>query len=286
MQRVLLVDSGVGGLSVAAAIHAVLPGLALVYVADSAWFPYGRRREADLIERLVSLVTATLKHSPCDAVVVACNTASTVALEALRSQFAIPIVGVVPPIKTAGRVSKSRVVGLLATEATVTRPYVRKLKADFASDCRLIPLGLSRLAEMAEGKLRGMPVDREELRALLLPFFGADAPPVDTVVLGCTHYPLLLEDFQAISPPGVQWLDSSPAIARRLAQVLAGLPPRGDALLEDAVYFTAPIEGAVALTAHLEKLGLPGPELWPCRADTLPAGLTLADGRPRQTRHG
>ena len=247
----------------AGAVRAALPDLSLIYVADNAWFPYGKRTEADLIERLVMLVEETLKRSPCDAVVVACNTASTVVLDALRSQFAIPIVGVVPPIKTAGKVSRSRVVGLLATEATVTRPYVRKLKEQFASDCRLIPLGLSRLAEIAEEKVRGVPVNPEELRGLLTPLFGPDALPVDTVVLGCTHYPLLMEDFEAVSPAGVRWLDSSPAIARRLAQVLAEQPQRNDGPLDEAVYFTAPIEGAEALTVYLAELDLPAPQLWP-----------------------
>ena len=250
----------------AGAVRAALPDLSLIYVADNAWFPYGKRTEADLIERLVMLVEETLKRSPCDAVVVACNTASTVVLDALRSQFAIPIVGVVPPIKTAGKVSRSRVVGLLATEATVTRPYVRKLKEQFASDCKLIPLGLSRLAEIAEEKLRGMPVNREELRILLAPLFRPDAL-VDTIVLGCTHYPLLLEDFEAVSPAGVRWLDSSPAIARRLAQVLADMSPSNRSDHSEAVYFTASIEGAEALTVYLAKLRLPAPQLWPGSMD-------------------
>jgi glutamate racemase len=155
---------------------------------------------------------------------------------------------------------------LLATEATVTRPYVRKLKEQFASDCKLIPLGLSRLAEIAEEKLRGMPVDREELRSLLAPLLRPDAL-VDTIVLGCTHYPLLLEDFEAVSPASVRWLDSSPAIARRLAQVLADMPPSNRSDYSEAVYFTAPIEGAEALTAYLAKLGLPAPQLWPGNLD-------------------
>ena len=111
--------------------------------------------------------------------------------------------------------------------------------------------------------MRGIPVNREELRELLKPFFGPHAPHVDTVVLGCTHYPLLLDDFKTVSPPDVRWLDSSPAIARRLAQVLSDVPPRGDGPLEDAVYFTAPVERAEALTAYLAELRLPAPQLWP-----------------------
>lgn len=275
MQRALIIDSGVGGLSVASAARVALPELNIAYVADNAWFPYGKRSEAALIERLVHLVEHSLRISPGDAVVVACNTASTVVLDALRSQFNVPIVGVVPPIKTAGEVSQSRVVGLLATEATVTRPYVRRLKEEFAADCRIIPLGLSRLAEIAEEKVRGIPVDRAELRELLKPFFGRDALHVDTVVLGCTHYPLLLDDFKAVSPPDVQWLDSSPAIARQLARVLSDVPPHNDGPLKDAVYFTAPVEAVDALTAYLASLRLPAPQLLPESAEV---ALRLARG--------
>lgn len=259
MQRVLVIDSGVGGLSVARAIRTALPELAMIYVADNAWFPYGRRAPGELSRRLVELVEECLEAYPCHAVVVACNTASTVVLEALRARFTLPIVGVVPPIKTAGEVSRSRVVGLLATEATVTRPYVQVLQEQFAADCDLIPLGLSRLAEMAEEKLRGKAVDREELRTLLAPFFGEGAPPIDTVVLGCTHYPLLLEELQAVSPPQVQWLDSSPAIARRLTQVLAEAP-REERSLADHVLFTAPADSNEALRGYLEGMRLPAPE--------------------------
>lgn len=262
MSRVLVIDSGVGGLSVVQAIRAALPALRLVYLADNAWFPYGTRPVAALVEHVVTLVEQALRRAPCDALVVACNTASTVALDALRARLTLPVVGVVPPIKTAGTVSRSRVVGLLATEATVTRPYVRRLEADFAPDCRIVALGSSRLAEMAEAKLRGVPVDRDELRALLAPFFGADAPPIDTVVLGCTHYPLLLDELVAVSPPEVRWLDASPAIARRLVQVLAARAPHAPADESEAVYFTAPPTAAETLTAFLAALHLPAPQLF------------------------
>ncbi|HKY01738.1 MAG TPA: glutamate racemase, partial [Burkholderiales bacterium] len=216
MQRILVLDSGVGGLSVAGAVREALPDLAMVYLADNAWFPYGQRGEADLIGRLVHLVDAALEDYPCDAVVVACNTASTIVLNALRARFPHPIVGVVPPIKTAGEVSQTRVIGLLATEATVTRDYVKNLVEQFAADCTLVSVGSPRLAEMAEEKLRGESVDPETLRTILQPFFGVGAPSVDTVVLGCTHYPLVLDELRSASPSHVRWLDSAPAIARRV----------------------------------------------------------------------
>lgn len=262
MQRALVIDSGVGGLSVVRAIRAAMPGLAIVYIADNAWFPYGKRSEQELTERLVDLLNISLEAYACEAVVVACNTASTVVLDALRARFKQPIVGVVPPIKTAGEVSKSRVIGLLATEATVLRPYVKNLVDHFAADCRLVSIGSARLAEMAEEKLRGDDVDAAALREILQPFFGEGAPPVDTVVLGCTHYPLLLEELQAVSPSGVRWLDSSPAIARRLAQVL-GEQPKGEQRLSDHVLFTGPRHGDRELSVYLRGIGLPSPLPFP-----------------------
>jgi glutamate racemase len=264
MQRALVIDSGVGGLSVARAIRAAMPDLAIVYIADNAWFPYGQRSEQALTARLIELVEHALEAYPCEAVVVACNTASTVVLDALRARFAQPIVGVVPPIKTAGEVSRSRVIGLLATEATVLRPYVKNLAAQFAADCELVSVGSPRLAEMAEEKVRGEGVDLDALREILQPFFGEGAPPVDTVVLGCTHYPLLLDELQAVSPPGVRWLDSSPAIARRLAQVLVEQAEAAHKLA-DHVLFTARIGrgGVNDVTAYLRGMGLPSPEKFP-----------------------
>ncbi|HKO88521.1 MAG TPA: glutamate racemase [Burkholderiales bacterium] len=262
MQRTLVIDSGVGGLSVVGAIRATMPDLAIIYIADNAWFPYGKRSEAELTARLIELVESALEAFACEAVVVACNTASTVVLDALRARFTLPVVGVVPPIKTAGEVSKSRVIGLLATEATVLRPYVKNLVEQFAVDCRLISIGSARLAEMAEEKLRGEVVDRAALRDILQPFFGEGAPPVDTVVLGCTHYPLLLDELQSVSPEGVRWLDSSPAIARRLAQVLAEQPKPAHRLA-DHVLFTARIGGVDDLAMYLRGIGLPPPERFP-----------------------
>jgi glutamate racemase len=259
MHRVLVVDSGVGGLSVVRAIREIAPEVAIVYLADNAWFPYGRRSESELTERLLHLLEEAFEAYPCNAAVLACNTASTVVLDALRARFTTkPIVGVVPPIKTAGELSKTRVIGLLATEATVERPYVKKLAAQFAADCKLVSIGSARLAEMAEEKLRGEPVDLDLMRTILAPFFDDSDAKVDTVVLGCTHYPLLLEDFKKVSPPGVQWLDSSPAIARRVEQVLQDLPSSSGSL-SDHTLFTAPLREDAALIRFLRDLRLPAP---------------------------
>ena len=170
--------------------------------------------------------------------------------------------GVVPPIKTAGEVSQTRVIGLLATEATVTRPYVRNLAAQFAADCTLVAIGSATLAEMAEEKLRGRTADLGSLRELLSPFFDNPAAPVDTVVLGCTHYPLLLDEFRHVSPPDVAWLDCSPAVARRLQQVLEDQLPSSQRVT-DHVLFAAPLGEEPALRAYLAGMGFGEPEDFP-----------------------
>ncbi|WP_445679277.1 glutamate racemase [Radicibacter daui] len=259
--RVLLVDSGLGGLTVLAACRALIPGLSPVFLADHAAFPYGRLADHVIIERVVSLVTSALLEWPADAVVVACNTASTLVLGPLRERLSVPVVGVVPPIKPAALLSTSRAIGLLATPGTVGRAYVDRLVEDFAADCTVVRVGAPDLAAMAEASMLGEAPDTEEIARILGPFFGPDAPPVDAVALGCTHYPLLLPALKAAAPEGTRWLDPAPAVARRLAEVLgpgaarpAGHPPEGVALV------TAPAGERFARV--LAAAGLDPLELW------------------------
>lgn len=212
--RVLIFDSGVGGLSIAACVHETLPQAALVYLADNAAFPYGGQPESVVVERCCSLITAVLEQYPCDAVVVACNTASTVVLPRLRSVTNVPVIGVVPAVKPAAAKTVNHRIGLLATPATIDRPYLDELIGEFAADCQVERIGHPGLVQWAEDLVRGMPVPQHELDTALL---GLRDAGVDTVVLGCTHYPLLLAELKQ-SLPGVKfWIDSGEAIARRVA---------------------------------------------------------------------
>lgn len=217
---VLVFDSGVGGLSVAASIRRLCPQLPLVYLADNAGFPYGDKPEAEVIRRTCNLVTSALSQFDCQIVVIACNTASTVALPALRQCVSQAVVGVVPAIKPAVAISVNRRIGILATPATVARPYLDQLIADYAADCQVCRIGHPNLVHWAEGLARGEPLPHAELAEVLAPF---ELAGVDTVVLGCTHYPLLLPALKQAAP-GVQfWVDSGDAIARRVEQLLAFL---------------------------------------------------------------
>lgn len=223
--RLLVFDSGLGGLTVLREIRRQLPQAALLYLADNGAFPYGDWADGALAARLESLIGAALARFRPDIVVLACNTATTIALEALRRRFAVPFVGSVPPIKPAAAASRSRSIGLLATPATVRRPYVERLIAEFAADCRVHRLGPPDLARLAESKMQGRPVDLERLSALLAPLFnGVDGPPCDAVALGCTHYPLLIEELRQVAPRPLQWFDPAPAIARRTAALARALP--------------------------------------------------------------
>lgn len=147
---VLVFDSGVGGLSVYDEIRRLLPDLHYIYAFDNVAFPYGEKSETFIVERVVEIVTAVQQRYPLSLAVIACNTASTVSLPALREKFAFPVVGVVPAIKPAARLTANGVVGLLATRATVKRPYTHELIARFANECQIAMLGSAELVELAE----------------------------------------------------------------------------------------------------------------------------------------
>ncbi|QGZ96724.1 glutamate racemase [Terricaulis silvestris] len=221
-KRVLVFDSGVGGLSVFDAIAASGHALELSYAADNAWLPYGLKSDAELKARVPALLIAMVRHWVPDAVVVACNTASTIALEDVRAALSIPVVGVVPPIKPAAALTKTGTIGLLATPATVRRAYTDDLIAQFAPDKTVVRFGSAALVEAAEQKLRGDVPDRSAITEAIEGLFGAPGGgDIDVVAVACTHFPLLAEELSAASPRPATWLDSGAAIARRVVQVLS-----------------------------------------------------------------
>ncbi|NRN29911.1 glutamate racemase [Photorhabdus heterorhabditis] len=213
---VLIFDSGVGGLSVYQEIRQLLPDLHYMYVFDNEAFPYGEKSEEFIVERVVKIVDAVQKKHPLAIVVIACNTASTVSLPALRERFGFPVVGVVPAIKPAAKLTRNRIIGLLATRATVNRVYTKELIERFATDCRIESIGSAELVELAEVKLHGGEVSFDTLKRILKPWLRMKEPP-DTVVLGCTHFPLLAEELVQVLPNGTRLIDSGAAIARRTA---------------------------------------------------------------------
>jgi glutamate racemase len=220
---ILVFDSGLGGLTVHREVAKARPDARFVYAADDAFFPYGRQPEAALIERVTAVMDQlTAAHRP-DLAIIACNTASTIVLPHLRARFAVPFVGTVPAIKPACAASRSRMVTVLGTEATVKREYTHALIRDFAGGCAVHLAGSPRLAELSEALLHGQPVDDSDIAAELAPcFVERDGKRTDTVVLACTHFPLVLERLERLAPWPVTFVDPAPAIARRVVELLGG----------------------------------------------------------------
>ena len=220
--RVLVFDSGLGGLTVLAEIVKARPDAEILYAADDAFFPYGALTEARLVERVVEAIAAQIAQFEPDVVVIACNTASTLVLAPLRGAHPrVRFVGTVPAIKPAAEASRSRLISVLATPGTVARDYTRALVRDFAGDCEVTLVGSSRLAAVAERRLRGEEIDAEEVACEIAPCFVArGARRTDQIVLACTHFPLLTDLFAAMAPWTVSFVDPSPAIARRVDALL------------------------------------------------------------------
>jgi glutamate racemase len=219
-KTILLFDSGLGGLTVYREVAAARPDADFIYLADDAAFPYGSLKEPALVGRVVDLIGDAIKAHRPDLVVIACNTASTIVLPTLRKNFSLPFVGTVPAIKPACAASVTRRVSVLGTEATIAREYTRALIRDYALDCKVTLVGSKELAGYAEAELAGMPVSDAALRTELAPCFRDDGKRTDTIVLACTHYPLLLDRLAQLAPWPVSFLDPAPAIARRVVDLL------------------------------------------------------------------
>nr|WP_232037619.1 glutamate racemase [Candidatus Erwinia haradaeae] len=217
--KVVIFDSGVGGLSIYHEIYKILPNLHYLYVFDNVVFPYGEQSEKKTIQRVVSIITAVSRFYQLSLVVIACNSASIVSLPALRSRFVFPIVGVVPAIKPAAKLTRNGVLGILATRGTVRRSYTNELLSRFAGACSITMLGSKELVELTESKLRGNIVPSKTIKRILRPWLTMSAPP-DTVVLGCTHFPLIREELKNALPKGTKLIDSGEAIARRIECLL------------------------------------------------------------------
>ncbi|NNM77624.1 glutamate racemase [Sphingomonas sp. ID1715] len=250
----LFFDSGVGGLSVLAATCALLPQAPIVYAADSAGYPYGTKSEAEIASRVPALLGRLVERYHPRLVVIACNTASTIALAHVRSALDLPVVGTVPAIKPAALQSKSRVIGVLGTEATIRQPYVDRLAAEFASDCLVLRHGSAALVDLAEAKLRGEATDPAAYADILRGLTdqpGGDR--LDTVVLACTHFRLVEPELRAALP--IAYVDGADGIARRIAFLTEGQEWPSEAV-DGLAVFTRVDEQVQHLAPALSKFGL------------------------------
>jgi glutamate racemase len=251
--KVLVFDSGLGGLTVYAELLKALPDAHYVYVADDAAFPYGRLAPDVLIARVDAVMNRLIKRFRPDIVVIACNTASTICLPSLRAHYDMPFVGTVPAVKPAALLSKTRIISILGTPGTVSREYTHDLIIAHAADCRVSLVGAPNLARYAEGFLRGEAMSDAAVLAEILPCFKEkEGVRTDAIALACTHYPLLLDIYKRIAPWEVIWVDPAPAIARRMTNLLSSSDKEAQAALSTSgkAYFTA---GNTAIASSLQR---------------------------------
>lgn len=214
----LFFDTGMGGLSVLREAQKLLPNAPIVYAADYAGMPYGMKSEEELSTRIPLLLGQLVERYKPQLVTIACNTASTIALDVVRSVLDIPVVGTVPAVKPASLMTKTGVIGLLGTRATIRQPYVDRLAAEFASDKRLLRFGAPDLVDAAEAKLRGETPDPKIIQAAISGLTRQEyGEQIDTVVLACTHFPLVQEELQKSFVRDIQFIDGSQGIARQIA---------------------------------------------------------------------
>ena len=252
---VLLFDSGVGGLTVLAELRKLLPDMPVIYAADSAGLPYGTKTEAEIAARVSGLLGVLSERYRPRLATIACNTASTIALGMVREVLRIPIVGTVPAIKPAAEMTKTGVIGLLGTAATIRQRYVDNLDSEFAAGKRLIRFPAPGLVAAAEAKLRGDPVDYKEIGHAVAGLRGQPGgEDIDTVVLACTHFPLLNDELQEVLGPDVKLIDGAAGIARRIATLVEGQPMARQA--PDLAVFTSEPDSRPSFTEALSHYGL------------------------------
>ena len=259
---ILVFDSGIGGLSVLAEVRAARPEAPIIYAADNGGLPYGSKSEAEVAARVCGLLGRMSERYRPRLICIACNTASTIALAMVRDVLAVPIVGTVPAIKPAAARTKTGTIGLLGTAATIRQGYVDRLEAEFAQGKRLLRFAAPELVDAAEAKLRGhstRPAVFARAAAGLRDQPGGSA--IDTVVLACTHFPLLAPELADAFGPQVKFVDGAAGIARRIVHLTLGqsfaratpdfaLFTKADA----SIAVLAPALASYGL-AHLEVLG-------------------------------
>ncbi|MCW1402839.1 glutamate racemase [Novosphingobium sp. MW5] len=252
----LLFDSGVGGLSVLSEIRALLPDAPVIYVADHAGLPYGEKTEAEIAARVCGLLGRLSERYQPRLVCIACNTASTIALAMVRDVLEVPIVGTVPAIKPAAEMTRTGVIGLLGTAATVRQPYVDRLEAEFAQGKSLLRHAAPELVAAAEAKLKGQHIDPDVFARAAAGLTGQPGgQDIDTVVLACTHFPLVEQELDKAFGGKVRFVHGGSGIARRV-KVLVGDQPF-ERKEPDMALFTGRDEGvARELASRLADFGL------------------------------
>ncbi|AIN47059.1 glutamate racemase [Candidatus Palibaumannia cicadellinicola] len=257
--NILILDSGVGGLSIFSEVIKILPNANYIYVFDNEAFPYGEKSRIFIIDRVVNIVYAIYKMYTLNIIIIACNTASILTLSILRRYFLCPIIGVVPAIKLATKLTRSGMIGLLATTVTLQSNYIQNLICKFATCYNIIPISAPELVILAEAKLHGEKISLLMIEQILLLWLKTvNILNIDTIILGCTHFPLLREELQMILPNHIQLIDSHKAIAQQVLYLVKqsiNYSNYSIIPIPNKTYYLAKNDKISSLIPHLNKCG-------------------------------
>jgi len=251
---VLFLDSGIGGIPYFRHFRQRNPGRSVAYLADRRNFPYGGRDRAELAEILTGLVERAARKIGPDIIVLACNSASIAALSGLRERFpGLAFVGTVPAVKPAALASKTGRIGVLGTEFTVRESYIRELSARHGNH-EIVGVAAPELVEFVEGRLDSATGEERKLTVRrYLDMFRENG--VDALVLGCTHFLFLLEDFRSEALPDITVFESVQGISQRVESLLAADRPGGGACAPDRLFLTGETPPEPSWVAWAERLG-------------------------------
>ena len=228
---VLVIDSGIGGISIVQALQTRMPAVRIIYVADNAMFPYGEKPQRLIMQRLQQIIDVALLTYSIDTIVIGCNTATVMHIDQLRQHYSpqnVPFVGVVPPVKTAAETSQSQCFTIVATQNTSQSLYLERLIRDYASTCEVTRIAAVGLADYAEKVIHGIAVEEEQLSHILSHLLSnmLNSTPThpDVLVLGCTHYAFIQAEIAALLPAHINIIEPSMPVAKRVQWLLQQRP--------------------------------------------------------------
>lgn len=217
--RILMIDSGIGGLSLYRYIERLFPNALYTYLIDNEVFPYGNKHDSFIVQRIIKLIYSVERKQKIDMIILACNTASVTSLKIIKKIFSYPIIGTIPNIKAAEKFTQNNLIGLLATNTTINSKYINKIKKNINQKNKILTLNVSKLVEIAENKFHGLNISILEIRNFFNPWLKKEKIP-DVIILGCTHLKFLINEFKLIFPKGTLFIDSYENTAKKVISVM------------------------------------------------------------------
>lgn len=236
-KNILIIDSGIGGISIYKKIKIILPYNNYIYILDNNAFPYGEKKKEFIINRILKILNKILYKHKIDVVIIACNTASIACLKELKNFFQFKILKIIPNIKSAISTTKNKIIGLLATKFTINNSYIKNKIKKLSNDYKFILLPSSKLVLLSERKFIGNRIKTKKLKIIIKPFTNLKQQP-DTIILGCTHFSIFYEDLKKILQKNIKIIDSNNIIIKKIQPLKTKHNLIHKKQIKNIIYFT------------------------------------------------